>query len=101
MSGKLRILVVDDNQDSADALARLLASLGHETRVAYDALEALIEATPFRPQAAILDVSMPGFSGYDLAHELRSARQPQCVLIALTGLPLAEVEQRGGFDHLL
>jgi CheY-like chemotaxis protein len=100
LAGKLRILVVDDNHDAADGLARVLAALGHETLATYSALEALVEATVFVPDVVILDIGMPGFNGYDLVRELPK-RQPQAALVALTGLPLAEVQKHGGFDHIL
>lgn len=100
MGEKLRVLIVDDQRDAADALAKLLAGLGHETRATYNALEALVEAKGFLPDVAIIDIGMPGFSGYDLAGELPK-RQPQTVLVALTGFPVAEVQQHGGFAHIL
>ncbi len=100
MGEKLRVLIVDDQRDAADALAKLLAALGHETLATYNALDALIEAKAFLPDVAIIDIGMPGFSGYDLAGEL-AKRQPLTVLVALTGFPVAEVEQHGGFAHIL
>ena len=98
---KLRILVVDDNHDAADSLARLLVSVGHKTHVAYGGRDAVIEAAAVLPDVAILDIGMPGFNGFDLARELRSARHPVPVLIALTGWPRESVEKHGEFDHFL
>jgi CheY-like chemotaxis protein len=100
MTDKLRILVVDDQRDAADAVARLLSAMGHVTMATYNALEALVLAKEFGPDVVILDIGMPGFNGYDLMGELPK-RHPQAVLVALTGLPPAEVEAHGGFDHLL
>jgi DNA-binding response OmpR family regulator len=98
---KLRILVVDDNHDAADSLARLLVSVGHKTHVAYGGRDAVVEAAAVLPDVAILDIGMPGFNGFDLSRELRSARHPVPVLIALTGWPQESVEKHGEFDHFL
>ena len=100
MAERLRILIVDDQRDAADGLAKVLAACGHETLATYNALEALVQAAEFQPQVAIIDIGMPGFNGYDLVRELPK-RQPQAVLVALTGFPLAEVQRHGGFHHVL
>ncbi|HEX5269577.1 MAG TPA: ATP-binding protein, partial [Gemmataceae bacterium] len=69
--GTRRILVVDDNKDSADTLAHLLTLLGHEARTAYDG-EAALEAAPlFRPEVVLLDLNLPGLSGLEVARRLR------------------------------
>jgi CheY-like chemotaxis protein len=65
-----RILVVDDNRDAADTLAELLKLHGHATRVAFDAPTALQVAAEFQPEAAFLDLGLPGMSGYELAQAL-------------------------------
>ena len=100
MTEKLRVLIVDDQRDAADGLARVLSAMGHTALAAYNALDALVEAKDFGPEVAIVDISMPGFDGYDLVAELPK-RHPQAVLVALTGLPPTEVQERGGFDHVL
>jgi hypothetical protein len=61
---KKRILVVDDNVDSAESLTRLLDLSGNETRTAYDGLEA---AAAFRPDAILLDIGLPELNGYEVA----------------------------------
>ena len=89
-----RILVVDDNQDSAESLAMLLHILGHEVKTAHDGESALAAAPEFRPDVAILDIGLPKMNGYDLAKQIRE--QPwagNVVLVALTGW---EQEQHGG-----
>jgi signal transduction histidine kinase/ActR/RegA family two-component response regulator len=81
-----RILVVDDNRDAAEMLAMYLRSDGHEVRVAADGHAALTEAAAFRPEVALLDIGMPGLSGYDVARTLR--RDPETastLLVAITG----------------
>jgi CheY-like chemotaxis protein len=101
MAEFLRILVVDDNHDAADSLARSLTLLGHRTHVAYGGWDALVEAAATLPDVAILDIGMPGLSGFDLARELRKAPRGAPFQIALTGWPRETVEKQGGFNHVL
>ena len=81
-----RILVVDDNRDSADSLATLLELSGDEVRTAYDGLEGLEVAQAWRPDVVVLDIGMPQCNGYEACGHIR--RQPwgaAMVLIAQTG----------------
>lgn len=81
-----RVLIVDDNGDAAEMIATFLGGLGYETSVASDGPEALTAVARARPDAAILDIGLPGMDGYELASELRTRygdRAPP--LIALTG----------------
>ena len=81
-----RILVVDDNKDSADSLAMLLRLKGNEIRTAHDGLEAVSEAETFHPELVLLDIGLPRLNGYDVARRLR--QQPggrDVILVALTG----------------
>jgi CheY-like chemotaxis protein len=101
-----RILVVDDNRDSALTLARLLKSMGHEADTAFDGLEAVARAVTFRADMILLDIGMPGLNGYDAARLIReqhSESGPK--LVALTGWGQEEDRRRAkeaGFDaHLL
>ena len=85
-TGRLRILVADDNVDSAESLAMLLTLEGNETRTAHDGLQALEVAAAFRPDAILLDIGMPKLNGYEVCRRLR--QQPwgkNMVVIALTG----------------
>lgn len=102
----LRILLVDDNRDSAESLACLLRIAGHEVRVAYDAAEALAAAGSFDPEVGVLDIGLPGMNGLQLASRLRALvtkRTPR--LIALTGYGQDSDRERSreaGFDaHLV
>lgn len=101
----LRILVVDDNVDSALTMAALLAMLGHEVCTAHDGLEALEEMRRFKPDVAILDIGMPKMNGYSVAKTIRSrSTEVQPLLIAVTGWGQAEDRRRSkdaGFDHHL
>jgi PAS domain S-box-containing protein len=82
-----RILVVDDNQDAANSLARYLMRVaGHEVEVAYDGPGALGLAQTFRPDVVLLDIGLPGMSGYEVAERLRERPETgEARLIALTG----------------
>jgi PleD family two-component response regulator len=66
----LRVLIVDDSEDEADSLATLLAFRRYEVQRAYSANAALELARRFRPAAFLLDLGLPGMSGYELAHEV-------------------------------
>jgi two-component system CheB/CheR fusion protein len=67
--GNERVLIVDDNKDSADTTAMLLATYGYEVRTAYDFESALREAMSFRPHAALLDLSKPEPDGLELGSD--------------------------------
>jgi two-component system CheB/CheR fusion protein len=101
----LRILVVDDNRDSADSLGLLLSIDGHTVRTAYDGASALDIARSFRPDVALQDVAMPGMDGYQVASKLRQFPETRdATLIALTGFTSSEDEEAArlaGFDHRL
>ena len=92
---KCRILVVDDNVDSAESMALMLQLSGHEVAMAHDGLEAVEMAERFRPDVAFLDLGMPKLNGYDAALSIR--RQPwgqSIVLVALTGWGQEEDKRR-------
>lgn len=81
-----RVLIVDDNQDSAELLALVLERDGHETRVAHDGRDAITLARVFRPNIAFLDIGLPDMSGYELMSALRG--HPEllaCKFVAVTG----------------
>ncbi|HVX61492.1 MAG TPA: response regulator [Pirellulales bacterium] len=103
--GKRRVLVVDDNQDSATSLAMLVGVLGAESRTAYDGPQALEVAADFRPEMIFLDIGLPIFDGYEAARRIREEPWGKTiVLAALTGWGNEEDRQRSleaGFDHHL
>ena len=81
-----RVLVLDDNADSAESLAELLRLWGHEVRTAHSGSEALDAARDFKPDAALLDLGMPDMNGYEAARLLRErAGLNGTAFIALTG----------------
>jgi PAS domain S-box-containing protein len=102
---KRRILAVDDNRDSADSLAMMLRMMGHETRTAYDGLEAVQAAATYRPDVVLLDIGLPKMNGYEVARHIR--QQPwgqRMILIAQTGWGQEEDKRRAleaGFDQHL
>ena len=105
-AGKGRVLLVDDNHDAADTAAALLELSGYEVKVAYDPGVALTLLEAFRPDVAVLDIGLPGMSGYELAQRLRAHRNGgDCQLVALTGYGTAadvEKAQAAGFaQHLV
>jgi CheY-like chemotaxis protein len=106
MTGPIRrVLIVDDNEDSATSMAMLLQIYGHETRVAGDGPSALAIAGEFQPNAVLLDIGLPGMDGYEVARRLRELpTMHAAVLIALTGYGGAEHRQLAldaGFNHHL
>jgi PAS domain S-box-containing protein len=81
-----RVLVVDDNRDSADSLALLLSLWGHEARVAYDGPAALEAARDYRPGLVLLDIGLPGMTGLEVARRLRQeVGLRDALLVAMTG----------------
>lgn len=100
-----RILVVDDNRDSADSLALLLRNEGYDVDVAYGGAEAIRLADANRPGVVLLDIQMPKLSGYDIVRELRRyERAPRPLLIAVSawGQESDKLAARhAGFDHHL
>src|SRR4051794_25950007 len=82
----LRVLVVDDNADTAYSLAILVRLWGHEALMAADGAEALAASRLHRPDAILLDIGLPRINGYDVAQYLRShAELGRPLLIAITG----------------
>lgn len=107
MAQALRILVVDDDRDTVDMLSIVLRDEGHVVHGVYTGKEVLPAARLLRPDAIIMDISVPGMSGYAVAQELRhtytAAHRP--LLIAVSGMwkePADRmVAQQVGFDHHL
>jgi CheY-like chemotaxis protein len=100
-----KILVVDDNVDSANTMSRMLSILGHEVETAFDGLEAVNAAAAFRPEIVLLDIGLPRMNGYEVAEQIRQQSWgTDMVLIAQTGWGQQEDKQRAieaGFDHHL
>src|SRR5262249_11358868 len=92
----------DDNRDSCNSLAKLLQVFGHETRIATEGMQALTQVAAFGPEVVILDLGMPGMSGFDVATRLRAMKvKKQPLLVALTGLGTGDDRRQtreAGFD---
>jgi signal transduction histidine kinase len=100
-----RILVVDDNRDSAESMSLLLEFLGADVHVALDGASALQAFETFDPAVVLLDIGMPGMDGYEVVRRMRE-RFPdrRTAVVALTGWGQAEdrrLAREAGFDHHL
>jgi CheY-like chemotaxis protein len=98
-----RILVVDDNKDSAESLTTLLKLMGHDVREAYDGRTALdLLGGEFVPDLLLLDIGLPGMNGYEVAKEVRSRPALRGVrLVAISGYGSQEdrtASRSAGFD---
>jgi PAS domain S-box-containing protein len=104
-AGCRRVLVVDDNQDATETLELLLQLWGHEVQSALNGPEALARAVEFRPEIILLDIGLPGMSGYDVARELRNLPGFRDVfIVAVTGYGQDSDRihsQEAGFGHHL
>jgi CheY-like chemotaxis protein len=101
---RMSVLVVEDNIDSADSMARFLRlGAGFEVRVAYDGLAGLRTAVAHLPDAIVCDIGLPKLDGIELAKRLVAELPKKPLLIAITGYgTLAEQQAReAGFDHYL
>jgi PAS domain S-box-containing protein len=104
--GPRRLLVVDDNVDSAESMAVLLRFYGHEVRLAHDGEAALEEARAFRPDVMFLDLNLPKIDGYEVARRLRlEPAMSGMTLVAMTGYGQEEERRRtreaGFHSHLV
>src|SRR5687767_623061 len=100
----LSVLVVDDDQDTADSCALLLCLNGHDARAAYDGAGALEQLDGWQPAAVLMDIMLPGCDGIELRKRLCREMPQRPRLIAVTGLGTRDdLEQvkAAGFDHVL
>lgn len=97
-----RVLVVDDNRDSAISLSLLMSLAGSDTSTAFDGLEAVETAADFDPDVVLLDIGLPKLNGYEVCRLLRQMpRTHPLVVVALTGWGQAQDRMRSheaGFD---
>jgi DNA-binding response OmpR family regulator len=100
----LRVLVVDDDTDSAEMMGMLLRLMGHAPSVAHNGEAAVACAATDHPQVVLLDISLPDMDGYEVARQLRARHGQAIRLIALSGWSQEEDRRRAreaGFDHYL
>ncbi|HEX6942347.1 MAG TPA: PAS domain S-box protein [Gemmatimonadaceae bacterium] len=97
-----RILIVDDNEDGASSLSMLLKLGGHDTFIAHDGRQALALANELRPEVILLDIGLPGMSGYEVCRAIREEPWGRnIVLVAVTGWGQEDDRSRSreaGFD---
>ncbi|MET0287465.1 MAG: response regulator [Polyangiales bacterium] len=103
---RMRILVVDDDEDLAHLLAKVLVTRNYEVRTARDGMSAIRAAIEFAPDVALMDIGLPMMNGYELAREIRKILPAgKCRLIALTGFSEEGEKEKArdaGFEeHLL
>ena len=101
---EVRLVVVDDDVDTANLLAELLQLEGYSVRVGHDAAQALALVTDFCPLGVLLDLGLPDQDGLEVARRLRVDGDPCLVLVAVTGRA-SEREKTAalaaGFDHVI
>jgi CheY-like chemotaxis protein len=104
-SARLRMVVVDDNQDAAETLAMALDLFGCDVTVAHSAAQALDILPGATPSVVLLDIGLPDMNGYELARRVRQLPGgPAMTLIATTGWGQQKDRERAfeaGFDHHL
>ena len=104
-SKRCRVLAVDDSVDAVESMAMLLRLSGHEVQTAYDGASVLQTALAMRPDVVLLDIGLPGLTGYEVARLIRQEpRLKNAVLVALTGYGRESDRQRSknaGFDYHL
>jgi CheY-like chemotaxis protein len=102
---RLRIVVADDDRDAVLTISTLLQHAGHEVREVYRGSEVLHMVRDFDPDVALIDIGMPGMTGYDVAREIRQLfGRGRPTLIAVTGWKKSSdriAAQLAGFDHHL
>src|SRR4030095_2703094 len=99
-----RVLVADDNVDTAEMMRVMLELKGHDVRGAHDGGEAVSLAASFNPEIAFLDIGMPRMDGYEAARRIRARLGEQVILVALTGWGQDDDKRRSresGFDQHL
>jgi CheY-like chemotaxis protein len=102
---KLKILIVEDNPDGRETLVMMLGMQGHDVHAAEDGPGGVQEALQWHPDAAIVDIGLPGFDGYEVARRIRAAAKGVAIrLVALTGYGQEEDRRQAlaaGFDSFL
>jgi CheY-like chemotaxis protein len=98
-----RILIADDNADSAESMGMLLRLMGNDVRIASDGLEAVEQAAAFQPDIVLMDIGMPRLDGYEAARRIRNQDWSRdTLLVAVTGWGASDDSDEAtaaGFDH--
>jgi CheY-like chemotaxis protein len=102
---RLKVLVIDDNQDVADTCSMLIELSGHQVKAAYTGGDGIAIAEMFRPQVILTDIGLPDIDGYEFARKIRGTPWGKtAVLVAITGWGAEESQQQAavaGFNHHL
>jgi len=103
---RLRILVADDERDTVHTLMALLREEGHETRGVYKGSDVMAAIDAFDPDAVLLDIAMPGMSGWEVARQIRAAHgEKRPLLIAISGVYKLSADhilgQLAGFNYYI
>jgi CheY-like chemotaxis protein len=102
---RVRLVVADDERDTVETLSAILVDEGYDVVGAATGAEVLRLVRQERPDALILDIDMPGMSGYTLAREMRNIFDPPPLLVAISGKWVGQTDQMlaslAGFDHFL
>jgi len=102
---KLRILVADDDRDTVVTLSTLLQQEGHDVLEVYRGDAVMSMVTRYQPDAVLLDIGMPGLTGFEIARQLHETLKDQCpLLIAVTAWKMDTARELGklvGFNHYL
>jgi CheY-like chemotaxis protein len=100
-----RVIIIEDNRDIADSLAKLLQLVGHNVEVTYTGEDGLRAAMRSAPDAVVSDINLPGVDGWEVARQLRARpATTRTKLIAVTGYGGDDAEYRAadsGFDFVL
>ena len=97
-----KILIIEDDADTAESLAILLKLVGHDAEIALDGYRAIEIARRQHPQYVLLDIALPGLDGYHVVSTLRQDMAEPMTVIAITGYGQEEHRRlvlEGGFDH--
>ena len=90
-----RILIADDNADSAESMGMLLRLMGNDVRIASDGLEAVEQAAVFQPDIVLLDIGMPRLDGYEAARRIRNQGWARdTLLVAVTGWGPSDADEQ-------
>jgi CheY-like chemotaxis protein len=99
-----RLLVIEDSDDGRESLEILFSLWGYEVRTAAGGAEGVAEALAWRPDAALVDIGLPGLDGYEVCRRVRAALGGAVLLIAVTAYAGQDCRARAraaGFDHFL
>jgi two-component system CheB/CheR fusion protein len=103
-SRRHRVLVIDDDRDTAESLQIFLTHAGQDVRVAHDGASGIDAARAWQPEVIVLDIGLPDRDGFEVARHLRRALGPASTLVALSGYGNTEDVARSrdaGFDYHL